>query len=213
MSSCIDHLIVTAPSLEAGNAFVQQSLGVAPAGGGKHPRMGTHNRLLRLGEGLFLEVIAVDPDAPVPGRPRWFGLDHMRQDTLPRLAGWVARTERIESSAAASTDDLGAIEAMTRGALTWRITIPTDGELPLAGVAPALIEWDTDAHPTVLLPDHGLSLVELQIFHTEPERLARLLQSIDFAGPVSILPLNAGATAFMIAHIATRSGIRQLKIA
>ena len=38
-------------------------LGVPMAGGGKHPLMGTHNRLIGLGD-LYLEVISIDPDAP-----------------------------------------------------------------------------------------------------------------------------------------------------
>ena len=35
--------------------------------GGRHPHMGTHNRLLSLGPDLYLEVIAVDPDARSAG--------------------------------------------------------------------------------------------------------------------------------------------------
>jgi hypothetical protein len=66
----IDHIIVTAPSLEIGAEYVRQILRVAPQVGGKHPRMGTHNLLLRLGNSLFLEVISPDPDAPSPERPR-----------------------------------------------------------------------------------------------------------------------------------------------
>ena len=33
-----------------------------PRRGGKHVAMGTHNSLLRLGDGVYLEVIAIDPD-------------------------------------------------------------------------------------------------------------------------------------------------------
>lgn len=65
MSGCrIDHLVVTAPDLEAGAGFVRNALGMEMGRGGKHPRMGTHNMLLRLGETSFLEVIAADPEAP-----------------------------------------------------------------------------------------------------------------------------------------------------
>jgi hypothetical protein len=38
-----DHITVTASSLEAGIAFVRESLGVSPQVGGEHPRMATHN--------------------------------------------------------------------------------------------------------------------------------------------------------------------------
>ena len=49
--------------------------------GGEHPRMGTHNLLLRLGDSVFLEVLSPNPDAPPPSRPRWFGLDALRPDS------------------------------------------------------------------------------------------------------------------------------------
>src|SRR5690606_32822306 len=85
--SYIDHLVVTAPSLAEGARFVREALGVEPEPGGKHPRMGTHNLLLRLGNDVYLEVIAIDPGAPAPGHPRWFGLDDA--PTSPLLATWV----------------------------------------------------------------------------------------------------------------------------
>ena len=65
MNAFIDHLTITAPSLERGAAFVAEALGVALQPGGEHPRMGTHNQLLRLGDDCYLEVIAANPVAPV----------------------------------------------------------------------------------------------------------------------------------------------------
>jgi hypothetical protein len=141
----VDHLTVTAPTLAAGAAFVNQVLGVAPQPGGEHPRMGTHNLLVRLGESLFLEVIAPNPNAAAPYRPRWFGLDCMRADALPSLSTWVVRTGDIHASVTACSEALGEIEPMSRGAINWLITIPADGSVPVDGVAPALIEWHTPA--------------------------------------------------------------------
>src|SRR3954464_627628 len=106
----IDHLVVTAASLADGVEYVQRALGVAPQPGGEHVRMGTHNVLLRLGERVYLEVIAVDAGAPPPGRPRWFRLDEPDAVRLPRLATWAARTRDIRAAAAASTLPPGAIE-------------------------------------------------------------------------------------------------------
>lgn len=211
MSSCIDHLIITAPSLESGAAFVCRTLGVVPQIGGKHPRMGTHNLLLRLGEGVFLEVIAVDPAAPVPGRPRWFGLDRLGSDAPPMLAGWVARTDRIWATAAAASDDLGIVEPMSRGALNWHITLPADGKLPLQGAGPALIEWQTPAHPAAMLDDLGLSLAGLDIFHPQQERILRLLHTIDFDGPLAVWPLAASARPYLVARINTPHGLCELR--
>src|SRR2546421_5324073 len=97
----IDHLVVTAPDLASGAELVRRALGVELQAGGKHARMGTHNLVLKLGDSIYLEVIAPDPDAPDPGRSRWFELD--RQGP-PRLATWAARTSDIRATAEASSD-------------------------------------------------------------------------------------------------------------
>lgn len=206
----IDHITVTAPSLEAGAALVRQTLGVEPQIGGEHPRMGTHNLLLRLGESMFLEVISPNPKAPAPARPRWFALDTLRPDSAPVLSAWVVRTPDIHATASACSEVLGNIEPMSRGALDWLITIPDDGSLPLHGIAPALIEWQTKAHPAAMLVDHGLSLAKLELFHPEPERISQLLRSLGLEGPLSVSSPPDGRTARIVAHINTPQGLRLL---
>ena len=74
-----DHLVLAARDLDRGGAWLEDRLGVALTAGGRHSRMGTHNRLLSLGENFYLELIAIDPQAPPPDRPRWFGLDLRRR--------------------------------------------------------------------------------------------------------------------------------------
>jgi hypothetical protein len=206
----IDHIAVTSPSLESGAEFIRQRLGVEPQMGGEHPRMGTHNLLLRLGDSLYLEVISPNPKAPAPERPRWFGLDSLRPESLPSLSTWVVRTTDIHATASACSEPLGDIELMNRGALSWLITIPADGSIPLDGVAPALIEWHTDNHPASKLRDLGLSLARLEIYHQEPVRVSRLLSSIGFSGPVSLFPLSSGTVPHLAAHIHTPQGLREL---
>lgn len=211
--SYIDHLTITAPTLEAGAAFVEQTLGVTPQKGGEHPRMGTHNLLLRLGDALFLEVISTNPDAPPPARARWFALDTLDAASPPALSTWVVRTAGIEAAAANASELLGTIEPMRRGALDWLITIPADGSLVLDGIAPALIEWQAEPHPAANLQDAGLSLVKLELFHPAPERISALLKSIGFQDPVSVLPLHEGMAPRMVAHISTPGGLRRLSAA
>ena len=207
----LDHITVTAHSLEEGASFVSETLGVFPQVGGEHPRMATHNLLLRLGESTFLEVIAPNPAAPAPSRPRWFGLDGFGRQSPPRLSTWVVRTAGIHAAVDAAAESLGAIEPMSRGALNWLITIPADGSVPLDGGAPALIEWQTDAHPATRLEDKGLSLVKLEIFHPDPSRLTGLLSSLAFDGQVSVLPSPA-PSACLAAYIDTPHGLRVLSV-
>jgi len=204
--TAIDHLVIVAPSLDAGTRYVEAQLGLAPGGGGNHGRMGTHNRLLRLGPSVYLEVIAVDPEAPAPARPRWFGLDVT--PPAPRLATWVARTSKIEESAAACGEDLGAVEPMTRGPFSWRITIARGGALPFDGVMPALIQWDGDMHPAQVLPDSGCSLVQLEGAHPEAPRVRRALDAIAFDGAFSLAAAVPGERGRLQAVIDTPQGRR-----
>lgn len=206
----LDHITVTAHTLEAGAAFVAQALGVAPQAGGEHPRMATHNRLLRLGDGLFLEVIAPNPAAPAPTRPRWFALDGLGPQSPPALSTWVVRTADIQAAAAAASEPLGEVEPMSRGALNWLITIPADGSVPLDGTAPALIQWHTETHPAAKLEDKGLSLARLEIVHPHPDRVARLLASLALDAPVAVRPTAPGGVAHLVAHIHTPQGLRVL---
>ncbi len=203
----IDHIVITAPELAAGAEFVRGALGVMPQAGGEHPRMGTHNCLLKLGESLYLEVISPNPNAPRPGRPRWFGLDDVKP---PRLTTWVARTTDIHATLAASSEPLGNVEPMSRGPLNWLITIPADGSLPFEGVAPTLIEWHTEAHPASRLQDAGCSLVRLEAFHPDAARISALLRSISLQGEISVAPRPAGARPYLTAHVQTPSGLRTL---
>ena len=200
----LDHLVVVAPTLDAGAAWVRAALGAALHPGGRHDRMGTHNRLLRLGPDAYLEVIAADPAAPPPARPRWFGLDALGPDAAPRLAAWVARTGDPDAAVAASPEPLGPVEPMGRGDLAWRLTVPPDGSVPLGGAGPLLIRWD-GPHPAARLPDDGFELLTLAVTHPDPDRVARLLAAVGFAGPVTVA---AGGTPKLAAEIRTPAGVR-----
>jgi hypothetical protein len=204
----IDHLTITAPSLALGAAYVEDALGVGLQPGGEHPRMGTHNLLLRLGDALFLEVIAVNPAAVRPPRPRWFALDALDDAAAPRLAHWVARTAAIRSAPAEYLDLVGPIEPMTRGTLQWLITIPGDGALPMDGAAPALIEWRTPGHPAARLLDKGCALRRLEIHTAESERVGALLDSLAMRADVKLVALGVGEATRLVAHIDTPAGIR-----
>jgi len=199
----IDHLIVTAPDLASGAELVRRALGVDPQTGGKHVRLGTHNLVLNLGDALYLEVIAPDPDAPDPGRPRWFELDDRRP---PRLAGWAARTTDIRATAAAASEPLGTITEMSRGDLNWLITIPQDGKLPLGGAGPALIEWHAP-HPAGKMRDTGCSLAGFDVFHPDAQRVAALYQSIGIRDGIQV---STARGAHLVARFHTPAGPRSL---
>ncbi|WCR09494.1 VOC family protein [Paracoccus stylophorae] len=150
-----DHLAIAARTLAEGAAWLQDRLGVALQPGGKHPSMGTHNMLVSLGPREYLELIAIDPDAPAPGRPRWFGLDDF--DGPPRIAGWVIRQTPLTAPPGTR------IAQASRGDLRWRITVPDAGQMAGAGAVPMRIDWGDGAHPCDSLPDQGLRLTGLTL--------------------------------------------------
>ncbi len=196
----LDHLAIVAADLDEGAAWCEAALGLPLVAGGRHPQFGTWNRLLSLGPGLYLEVIAPDPAAPPPGRPRWFGLDHAG---APRLGNWIVRV----SSPEMIPPDRGDRLALERGDLRWQIGVPADGHVPKGGGLPTVICWTAGQHPSERLPDTGARLVSLTIRHPDAARLARqvLPQLAD-----DRVRYEPAATPGLSAVIATPAGQRRL---
>jgi len=186
----LDHLVVAAATLEQGAAWCETTLGVAPGQGGRHALFGTHNRLLRIDGPAFarayLEIIAIDPAAPAPGRPRWFGLDEPAlqaalRERGPRLLHAVCRTPNIEMQRWGLMNvgqDPGVPLAAARdtpdGRLSWRILVRDDGALPGGGALPTLIQWQGH-HPADAMPPSPVALRSLR-FGGLPPRAATVLR-------------------------------------
>ena len=205
----IDHLVVAAASLAAGVAWLAEHAGVRAEPGGRHVAMGTHNALLGLGPRLYLEVIAVDPDAQAPQRPRWFDLDEPRMRArlaeAPALIHWAARTTDIDSDAKRCSVDLGTVTPMHRGDFEWRLTVPADGHLPERGLVPTLIEWATSSrHPADALPDRGVRLVALAGEHPEPATVRGAIASL---GLSETLKVTYGRSPRLAAMLRTPRGV------
>ena len=162
MSWSVDHLVVAARTLDEGAAWCEATLGIVPGPGGRHPLMGTHNRLFSIAGDAYprayFEIIAIDPDAPPPGRTRWYDLDvpslQRRVATDgPALIHWVAGCAAIDAEIAALRQHgiergevLAAERATPTGLLRWSISVRTDGARLGDGAWPTLIEWP-GAHP------------------------------------------------------------------
>lgn len=213
-AAATDHLVVVAADLELGAAWLEERLGVALAPGGRHAAMGTHNRLLKLGPRLYLELIAIDPAAPSPGRARWFGLDNpalrARIAERPRLIHWVARCGNIETASAACPEPLGDILDLSRGEFRWRVTVPPDGHLPGGGLLPSLIQWQSPAHPAELMPERGCALMKLEGFHPDVARLHRALVDIGLTDSLALFPTEAEEAPCLLAYIKTPAGLREI---
>jgi glyoxalase-like protein len=181
----VDHLVIVADTLDQGSHWCEATLGATPVAGGRHPRMGTHNRLLAISSERFadtyLEIIAIDPDAAPPERARWMGMDdpalRAAVRELPRLAHVVARTSMIEMVRWGLINcglnpgvPVAAERDTPEGVLKWRITVRDDGLPECAGALPTLIEWQ-DRHPCDRLPRSPVQLRELTLRGLPPQAL------------------------------------------
>lgn len=208
----LDHIAVIAPDLAAGVAWVRDALGVEPPVGGAHPLMGTHNHLLRLGDDLFLEVIAADPAAPAPTRPRWFGLDdratllrHWAEGR--RLRGMVARTDRLDEALSVAPGVLGSSVTVTRGDRTWTFGVPANGALPFDGAAPSIMDWGARGPAGPHMVDRGCRLVGLVLETPDPDAATALHGALRFVGRPEVRP---GPATRLLAMIETPHGVRLL---
>ncbi|APX93364.1 hypothetical protein BWR19_10735 [Halomonas sp. 1513] len=208
-----DHLVVAAASVSAGVDYLERQLGVRLPKGGEHPRMGTHNHLMRLSASSFVEVIAIDPDAAPPSRPRWFGLDdpHVRASLAasPRLLTWAVNTPRLDALALDEVP-LGRIEPMSRGALNWDITVAADGSLAAGGLLPAALQWHGDTHPAAGMQDLGCRLTRLTLYHPRADWLAACLQRLGAAELARVEPITDADDAWLEAELETTLGRRVL---
>jgi Glyoxalase-like domain len=204
----LDHLIWVTPDLERGIAELESRLGVRAAPGGRHPGRGTHNALLGLGSGRYLEILAPDPTQPSPAKPRWLGVDAVGE---PRLSSWAAKCDDVPgvvARARAAGAPLGDAIAGGRAApdgtrLEWTLSDPDVvlGE----GLVPFLIDWGNTAHPSRAAPAAG-SIVGLRAEHPDPARVRSTLETLGIE-----LPLRAGPAPALIATIATTGGDVELR--
>ena len=213
MTTGFDHLVIGAASLDEGVAYVKETLGAEIPAGGEHPLMGTHNHLMKLSDSSFLEIIAINPEAPPPSRPRWFGLDDaLVRSSLaqPRLLAWVVNTPNLNTLQAQTSFDFGEATKVSRGNLTWDFAIPEDGRLLAGGTLPYLIQWHTQNHPARNMARRDCSLIGLEIHHPYPEWLGAILTDIGAANCVTLHALADNAAPFLKAHIGTSNGTKVL---
>lgn len=211
----LDHLVIVTAVLEEGIDFCERMFGTRLLKGGEHVRVGTHNCLLKLGEGTYLEVIAINPAANAVDCRRWFGMDcpeqRMRAAAGPYLATFVARTNDI-SHAVEMFPQLGPVRDMQRGVLEWKITIPDDGALVEGGAVPTVIQWPDGIHPTQNMPESDCHLAQLDVFHPEPDRLRSIWARIGLHESEKLtVHLANGDSPYLVASLVTPRGIVELR--
>lgn len=182
----LDHLVYAVPDLSEAVDSLARLTGVAPVQGGRHARYGTHNALVSLGDGSYLELISTDPDAPAPNGPRPFGLDRLG---VPRLNAWAFRSDDLGAAIERARThglDLGPAIEMSRelpdgSTLRWELTVPEGGMGTT--MVPFFIDWGSSPHPSDTAPQ-GIRLTSLVVGHPDPEWYIGLLETFGLDYPV-----------------------------
>jgi len=189
----IDHILLGAADLDRAVEAVAKATGVRPVYGGKHPS-GTHNALLSLGGGTYLEVIAPQPG--VKGPTRYGEFEKLDK---PTPVGWAVSggdlsslRERLEKAGLALTPAEPGSRVTPAGAtLHWQ-TFGLAKEIPLA---PFFIVWSQETpHPSTTSPA-GCTLKELILKEPDPARLETLKTALGLTvhvvpGPATAMTLK-----------------------
>ena len=143
----VDHLLFAGPELGPLRLRVEELSGLRAMTGGRHEHWGTHNALLGLGSGMYLELIA-----PEPGTHGSWGSLFARLQS-PSLQAWCVRCGSA-SRVAARLTALGIATKRVPGGrhlsdgrrLTWELVFPTGHEF--GGALPFFIDWQGSVHPS-----------------------------------------------------------------
>ncbi len=187
----IDHIVFACTDLAAGVAHIKDLTGVTAAPGGPHPGVGTYNALLSLGEDVYLEIIAPDPDQPTPDQPRPFGIDELG-DSAGQLAAFCIHTtppetiDEVVATMAAHGFNPGPISAMSRlksdgEEIHWRLSRNAAANTRLE---PFVIDWGDTTHPATVTPT-GATLISLNGSTAEPAAAKQLHSALGLAIEVS----------------------------
>jgi Glyoxalase-like domain len=204
----IDHLVYACADLQRGMDEIEALLGVRPVPGGRHPQYGTHNALLALGPGSYLEIIARDPDLPAPEQG---ALIDVPGKVPSRLVTWVLRVADIHQVAALAQGEgigIGEVASGSRknpdgSEIRWQLTDPA--AKPMDGAVPFLINWGATVHPSLVVPPGG-ELVRLSIGHPRAGELKRALALLE-----ADVETVESTTFRMTAAIRTARGLVELE--
>ncbi|MEO1577223.1 MAG: VOC family protein [Pseudomonadota bacterium] len=202
----LDHIVVSGETLDEAVGFVEDALGVEMTPGGHHAEMATHNKVLSLGPGLYLEAISTDPAATAPNHARWFALDGFRGKA--RTTNWALRTDDLDNACHEAPEGIGDAMSFKRNGFTWNMAVPEDGVLPFDGACPALMQWTSDAHPAKSLPDRGCRLERLEIQH--PRAIA-MMSAFPALLKLPKVRIGPGPRPSVRADIITPHGLRHLR--
>ena len=200
MAATVDHLLWAGPDLDAAVDALHARSGVRAVRAGKHPELGTHNAVARLGARVFLEVIAPDPTLAAGDFAR-----KLAALAEPTLLMWAARTtdaaataERARAAGYSAAVVEGHRLRPDRQVVRWtNVFVAGHGAGTLV---PFFIQWRGGDHPAAAAPE-GLTLTAFTIETAQPTSLRAVLDALDVK-----VSVRKGECARLLAAIDAPSG-------
>ena len=169
----LDHIVLGALTLEEGTEYVERILQAKLSNVGYHKNMGTHNRVIRISDEVYLEVVAIDPKIKNIKNKKWFNLDNLNlQSKLkksPQIIGYV-----IENKDMSISKYYDPFFEASRANFRWQFAMPTsknnilDSQIIETGVIPSLISWKSEK-PIYQMKKNQFELISLEIRLSETQ--------------------------------------------
>ena len=198
----VDHFMWAAIDLNSACSEFERLTGVRPAFGGKHPGFGTHNALVSMNNGSYMEVLALDPEQAVEGpiaeeiallkSPAILAFHIERAD----LEGVASVCEEMDI---AYTGPFDLSRQRPDGeVLRWRLLIT--GSPVFKHALPIFIDWMDAPHPSTSAPT-GCQLTHFEVGHPKHAELTSHYEKLDVS-----LPVVHSRVAFVKATLDTPNG-------
>jgi len=187
----IDHFVVTCEDLESTKKEFEKKTGAKIYYGGEHPSLGTHNALLPLDNGLYIEFLAPKEER---AKSNIFNLNSTKQNGYCLSAFCVSNIEKY----LLLTDFSDSVKKAKMSRITkdneeisWFIALDKQIDETFNGFIPFAIEW-ISPHPTSLYTA-SCKLIRFEI-HTNNEVIRDFNRNIKdveiYTNPNNILLLN-----------------------
>jgi Glyoxalase-like domain len=208
----IDHVVIAVPDLGAAAQQLEDSVGIAATGGGRHPALGTANRLVWLGD-TYVELVTIVDESVAAGS--WLGMPVAAALTTGGgFASWAVASDDLDGDVA-SFRGLGADygdpfdgerRRLDGDVVRWRLAIPSrlgPAEPPfLIEHDPGSAEWQpadraaraTQIHP-VGGPDGAMGPVRLDVLELPIGSVPATIQRLTRALGLRFRPSLAGGGA------------------
>jgi len=170
----LDHIVFGSSTLEEGTVFVENILQAKLGDIGYHKDMGTHNRVIRISEKVYLEVVAIDPKKKNIKNRKWFNLDNSNLQSklkkLPQIIGYV-----IENDNKNINKYYDPFFEASRDCFKWKFAMPTfnndilDNQIIEAGIIPSLISWKSEK-PIYQMKKNQFELISFEIMLTKKQQ-------------------------------------------